>query len=188
MKAELRQRPPITKWKVVQQRPGAALTDRSTVEVSIQGESERPVTLTGINFEVVRRPRPPGAVVANQCGGPRPARAIEVSLDEEPPRVMESNANPQAFLGEGAGGRHSSRPIRFPWTVSLTDPLLLLLIATTDSSCYCSWSAEIPWVSGAQRGAIRVDNEGQGYKVVSSRGLPSYLPYFHRWEYFPPAS
>jgi glycosyltransferase involved in cell wall biosynthesis len=38
-------------------------------------------------------------------------------------------------------------PITFPWTVSLTDPLLLYVVAIAEF-CACKWSAEIPWVSG----------------------------------------
>lgn len=188
MKAELKKRPQITDWREVQKLPGAAFVGTSTVEVSIQGESERPVTLTGIDFNVARQPRPKGAIVGNQCGGPRPARAIKADLDVVPPQVVESNSNPQAFLGEGAGGLGQSRTIQFPWTVTLTDPLLLLVMATTESQCYCTWSAEIPWVSGNERGTLKVDNDGDGYRLVSEHGLPMYLPIFDHWEYFPPSS
>ena len=78
----------------------------------------------------------------------------------------------------GSNGERITRPIRFPWTVSLTDPLLLDVIATT-SSCYCVWSAEIPWVSGAHRGTIRIDNHGDGYRLVGTNGLTSYYPDFY---------
>lgn len=186
LRSELSVRPPITDWRTVQELPGAAYADTSIVEVSILGGSDRPVTLTGIRFFVTRRERPGGALIINQCGGPRPARALQVDLDAEPPQIVASNVNPDAWVGEG--GIHRSRPIVFPWTVSLKDPLLLLLIGTVRSECLCIWRAEIPWVSGSERGTISVDNQGRGYRVVSSNGLSQYLPVFHRWQQFPPQS
>ena len=77
------------------------------------------------------------------------------------------------MVGSYPDGRSLSQPIRFPWTVSMTDPLLLEIIANT-KHCYCTWTAEISWVSGSKRGVIPVDNDGEGYTVVSSEGLKSY--------------
>ncbi len=156
--------------------------DRGVVNVSIQGESIRPVTLTGIQFHVQREPRPPGALFVDPCGGPTTGRAIVFSVDQGPPEILESNVLPNVYLGSAAYGgtpdaEGETKPIRFPWTVSLTDPLLLKLIAITKSSCYCSWTAEIPWVSGSKQGIIQVDNEGEGYRLTGSRGAQhSYYP------------
>lgn len=161
----------------IQSLPGFAFADHGRVNVSILGETERPVTLTNIYVHVNRRPRPQGALFYDPCGGPTTGRLIVFDLDRQPPRVVESNALSHVPLGSaGADGRPLTKPIKFPWTVSLTEPLLLGLIGTVKSGCYCTWTAEIPWVSGGQHGTIEVDNGGDGYSVVSSQGLPSYGP------------
>ncbi|HMI80899.1 MAG TPA: hypothetical protein VK480_03840, partial [Solirubrobacterales bacterium] len=74
-------------------------------------------------------------------------------------------------------------PIAFPWTVSLTDPLLLYVVASADS-CYCIWRAEIPWVSGSERGTIKIDNGGEGFAVVGAEGVPHYTLGAGGWELF----
>lgn len=171
----LRQDPP-SDWKVIERQSGAAYADLEPVQVSIQGESARTITLTGIDFKVTRRARPAGAAFRAPCGGPTVGRAIEVDLDADPPKIVDSSADEEGMLGsKGLHGERLFPPIRFPWAVSVTEPLLLEVIATTQS-CYCTWSAEIPWVSGAQRGTIKIDNHGDGYMVAGTEGLPSYSP------------
>lgn len=176
----LRQAPPED-WTILDQEPGAAFVNRSSLSLSVQGESARTITLTGIEFDVTRQARPPGAVFGSLCGGPTVGRALEVDLDANPPRVVNSSAEEDGMLeSKGPNGERLTRPIRFPWTVSVTDPLLLDIIATTES-CYCTWRAEIPWVSGAERGAILIDNDGEGYTVTEAEGVPSYIPSWDGW-------
>jgi hypothetical protein len=153
-------------WERLEEGSGAAPVDRDLVRVAIQGESERKVTLTGIEFDADRLTRPDGAAFYRPCGGPTVGRVLVVDLDAEPPQVTESSAEV-----DGMPGR--AKPIRFPWTVSLTDPLLLEIIGTSDR-CYCTWSAEITWVSGSKQGVISIDDGGKGFTVVNSNGLDSY--------------
>jgi hypothetical protein len=179
-------RGPAHDWDPIEEQPGAAQLDRDFVQVSVQGESARTITLTGIEFHVSHRNRPPGVGFSGQCGGPIVGRALEVDLDANPPKVIDSVADEQGIIGSrNARGERLYRPVRFPWTVSLTDPLLLDLIATTNS-CYCTWSADIPWVSGGKRGTVVVDNDGDGYNVTSSEGLSStYVPTPDGWRRYP---
>lgn len=175
-------------WESLGGRPQAALVGFDTVEVSVQGESNRAITLTGIEFEVTRQPIPPGDSFAKPCGGPGIGRSISVDLDRNPPQILSSNRDPKAMTGSELNGRGEPTPIHFPWTVSLTDPLLLYVIAET-KSCYCEWSARIPWVSGDQRGTINVDEENHGLRVVGENGYAQYLPALEsshplRWEQF----
>lgn len=164
-------------FEVFQEEPEAAMAGTQRVNVSIQGESERPVTLLGIQFHVQRSARPPGAIFVSPCGGPTIGRTIVFSLDSDPPKIVESNASPNQPLGEsGADGTTLTHPIRFPWTVSLTDPLLLILLGKVESNCLCTWTAEIPWVSGGENGVIHIDNGGDGYRMVSDHGLNFYTP------------
>src|ERR1700751_1762693 len=89
--------------------PGVAFAGGSTAEVSIQVESQRTVTLPGVNIEV-------------KDLGPRPAGCVfDIDLDSNPPRLVDA--------WSWAPGRF--RPITFPWEVSPTDPLLLDVSAST---------------------------------------------------------
>lgn len=166
------------RFTTIEDQPGAAPAGKAIVEVSIQGESARAITIIGISFKVHRRPRPPGTTFTEACGGPLTGRAVEVDLDTSPPRIIGTNAAPEAFLGEGKEDFNNEplkvRPITFPWKVSLTEPLQLYLIATT-TSCYCGWQAELRWVSGAQRGTIPISNHGHDYLVAGASGVRVYI-------------
>jgi hypothetical protein len=156
-------------WTAFRRQHGAAVAGSSVVEVSIQGETARKITLTGVDFEVERRARPPGAVFSNPCGDALQGRSLVVDLDRTPPAVVASTQDP-----EGIAGVPDSRPIRFPWTVSVTDPLLLYIVART-KRCDCTWRATVPWRSGGKSGTIAIDNAGRGYTVVGSDRVPYYL-------------
>ncbi|MGB2712451.1 MAG: hypothetical protein WBC33_13160 [Conexibacter sp.] len=175
-------RDPPTDWTIIQRQPGAVFVDREIVQVSVQGESARVITLTGIAFHVVRSARPSGERFSHACGGPFAGRAMEVDLDGNPPRIVASSKEVDGVLGEiGANGQRTARPISFPWTVSITDPLLLYIFAGTES-CYCEWTAEIPWVSGARRGVIRIDDGDDSYRVVYGTGLRSHTLVGYEWQ------
>jgi hypothetical protein len=168
---------PISDWEGFESKNGGAVADESLVQVSIQGESSRVVTLTGISFTVDRRPRPPGAIFLQPCGGAINGRYIVADLDRQPVSVSGTADNPGAVLDPEdpvSGAAHSSyKPITFPWTVSITDPLLLVIVASTER-CSCNWRAEMPWSSGGQTGVISIDNHGRGYTVVGSQGLKEF--------------
>jgi hypothetical protein len=171
-------------WEALEDQPGAAQASFSPVQVAIQGGSGRVITLTRIEFDITRRSRPQGAVFIGACGGPVEGRSLQVDLDRHPPRVVDSNATKEGMLGSrDANGKRLDPPIRFPWSVSVQDPLLLEIIATT-ASCDCTWTAEIFWVSGGSSGTIAIDNDGEGYRVVGTNGLPSYSPDSLGWRRF----
>jgi hypothetical protein len=167
-------------FPIFQRELEAAMVGTQRVNVSIQGESARPVTLLGIHFHVHRRPRPAGGVFVSPCGGPTVGRTVVFSLDSDPPKIVASNASLKQPLSTVEGGGTASHPIRFPWTVSLTDPLFLIMLGTLKSNCYCTWAAEIPWVSGGEKGVIQVDNGGEGFRMVGAEGgndgLTMYSP------------
>ena len=168
---------PIADWKDFRDSHEAFVADKSVVTVSIQGESSRTVTLTGIDFTVERRSRPPGATFGFPCGDAIYGRYAVADLDTDPVDVSGTSDDPKAVLDptDPVGGAEESKfkPISFPWTVSVTDPLLLQIVAATER-CYCTWSAEIPWSSGDQTGVIAIDNGGKGYSVVGAENVQSF--------------
>jgi hypothetical protein len=102
-------------WSIIEHEPGATFADRDIVQVSIQGESERTVILTGVSFQARRVPRPAGSAFEEPCGGPTVGRAIEVDLDATPPRIVGSNVDKDGIIGASEGGHPIIHPIRFPW-------------------------------------------------------------------------
>ncbi len=174
-------------WRTIEDQPGAAPAGQATVEASIQGESARVITITGISFKVHHLKRPKGAIVDEPCGGPLEGRSVVVNLDSSPPKILRTNSNRHGWLGQPGESiltlqvSNRPRPITFPWTVSVTDPLQLYLIGLARSSCYCGWQAEIPWVSGARRGIISISNHGRDYPVVGEAGLHTYQWATPRW-------
>ena len=160
----------VRDWGALRKAHGGAVAGGSVVQVSIQGESARTVNLTGIKFTVKRRPRPPGAIISKPCGDLIYGRYIRADLDRQPVAVTSSADDPGAAVDEVSGVTQGSfKPIRFPWAVSVTDPLLLQIIAST-KRCSCTWRAEIPWSSGELTGKILIDNGGSGYRVVGMEG------------------
>jgi hypothetical protein len=140
--------------------------------VSIQGESNRAVTLTGIRFKKKNLGvRPKGIAFQGQCGGGAIGRFITADLDSNPPRVVAAEIV----------SHRDFRPIRFPWTVSVTDPLLLDVGANTQR-CFCEWWADIPWVSGAESSMIMIGKPKNGFRVTNDHGIPTYIPYYKRWQ------
>ncbi len=166
--------PSPTDWNAFRAENDAAVARTDAVEVSIQGESARTVTLTRIEFDVQRRRRPAGATFSNPCGGPITGRFVAADLDQDPVRVTSSADNPKAEYVPPGYEAASYRAIRFPWTVSVTDPLLLYVIANA-RDCLCTWRAAIHWRSGAKAGVLEIDNGGQGYRVAGTPPAPDYV-------------
>jgi len=104
-------------------------------------------------------------VFANPCGDNIYGRSLQADLDRDPVAIVSSNADPRGVLD---ASQRPARPLRFPWTVSVTDPLLLTIVAAT-KRCFCTWRAAIGWVSGGKSGRLDIDNGGRGYA-----GLPAY--------------
>ncbi len=170
--------PPPDDLNALFERPGAAFVGRTGVEVSIQGRSSRTITLTGIDFTVERHHHhPTGDAFHGQCGDAGFTHMLEYNLDAEPPRLVKA----QWSMPELA-----TRPFRFPWEVSLDDPLQQLVFARANN-CACDWTAEIEWQSGSDRGSIPIVQEDEPLRVVSEKSVTSsYLgvPSEHRWILF----
>ena len=102
-------------------------------------------------------------------------RYVEADLDRDAVVVTGSSTDRKAEYIPGVGAQKGRyEPMRFPWTVSLTDPLLLYVIASTDR-CYCTWRANIRWRSGGESGVLAIDNGGRGYRVAGTRGVREYV-------------
>jgi hypothetical protein len=143
--------------------------------------------LTGINFTVFHGERPVGGTFAAPCGDSLQGRFVEADLDRTPTVIVASSREPHGIVGQNLPGHRPNKPIEFPWTVSVTDPLSLDIITIT-KRCFCRWKADISWVSGDKSGVLSVDNGGKGYPVVGGEGVPSFLEGNGRWDRFNGAS
>lgn len=162
-------------WPVFAGQTGAAVAGNDVVQVSIQGESSRTITLTDIDVETERAVRPDGAVFTNPCGDATRGRSVRFDLDRTPPQLVASVADAEGVLPlTDIPGQRPAEPLELPWTVSVTDPLLLKVVATT-RTCLCTWRASITWRSGGESGTIHVDNDGEGYVLAGAAGVPRYV-------------
>lgn len=171
-------------WTAFHARSGSVPAAESLVQVSIQGESRRTITLTDIRFDVSRNRRELGSTFSAACGDPLTGRGVTVDLETHPPKVVASSENLEGFIESGGEPGSRTSPIVFPWTVSLTEPLLLYVVATA-TRCDCRWTAEIPWVSGSEKGVIQIDDEGQPFHLVGTDGLPAYSSSGYDWRRVP---
>jgi hypothetical protein len=97
--------------------------------------------------------------------------------------MVASSREPHGVLGQNVPGKRPNKPIEFPWTVSVSDPLQLDIVAIA-KRCYCTWKAGISWQSGDKSGVIRIDNDGDGYPVVGAEGAPTFLQGNTSWQRF----
>ncbi len=140
---------------------GGVETAAATVMITVTGYEERPVTLTGLRFEVARREPPlEGTFVSNQCGDAWTARYASVDLNETPPRIISSSAVPVM-----PGSIQETTPLRFPYRVSDTESESLLILA--HSSGYVEWTAHLEWSNGEDSGALTIDDKGKPFRTTS---------------------
>jgi len=95
--------PPSLERQAFQHSHRGIVAGSSLIEVSIQGETSRTITLSRINFIVQRRSRPSGATFALPCGGALRGRFLAVDLDRDPVAVVSSNEDPEVAVGETRG-------------------------------------------------------------------------------------
>lgn len=164
----------LVEWAVSRDGAQGATSDTSgagfgQVLVTLTGYEARPVTVTGIEFEVVERADPlVGTVVANECGGSTEARFAEVDLDESPPAIVESSADAVILSAE-----METTPLRFPYTITGSETESLLIIARTQQ--YVEWRARILWSNGESDGVLVVDNDGEPFRVTAPVENNTYL-------------
>lgn len=163
-------------WAAFKKKYGAVQAGQSVVGISILGEAgERSVTLTGIRVKVLKRSGPvAGATFAHPCGDGTYGRSLLVDLDTRPPRIEASNVDIDGQL------EVSTKPIRFPWRVSLKEELLIYVVART-KGCHCRYGVDIDWQSGAKSGVISLPKDGKGFAIAPS-GPRTYVgPYEDGW-------
>jgi hypothetical protein len=143
----------------------------TTLDVTVTGSSERPVTLHGLEVEVVARDAPiQGFQTAIACGEAIPLRIISINLDLQPPAIVESVDNRN--IG-GDAPNTPERPIRFPYRVDRTTSEVFRIYVFTES-CNCRWRARIRWQAGSDSGTSVIDDSGQPFRTHAVANLPTF--------------
>jgi hypothetical protein len=161
---------PPRNWRVIEEAPHAIDAERGAVLVTLRprGEPTR-FMVTGVRFHVFDLGlRPIGSVFYRPCDKRPIGPAVEADLDGFEHEIS-SSADRDGTLGVGFHLPHRAHPIRFPWTISLVEPLRLYLVVQA-RDIYCDWTADISWTSGASHGVIRIDNGGMKYRMVDGQG------------------
>jgi hypothetical protein len=136
----------------------------------IRGRSEAPVTLHGLDVEVVTR-RPPLAgtlLTYTGQGAGQEVRIFEIGLDEEPPSVNIANE---------AGGTEA---VPFPYRVSRTE-LEVFDIYAFALEDYVEWRLRLAYTDDEGAGTLVIDDDGQPFQTTATGGsdpLPGQDVYF----------
>ncbi|MFI7285774.1 helix-turn-helix domain-containing protein [Streptomyces anulatus] len=144
---------------------GAVHAGEAGVRITLQGRDERAVVLETLRIRVVERRSPAEGRVyrmSSGCGGALTPRMFDVDLDVPRP------------VARSVAGNDSGDPIgavAFPYSVSVTDPEVLLITGRT-VGCDCDWFAELTWSGGGRSGTVRVDDGGRPFRTSGVRGLP----------------
>jgi hypothetical protein len=152
-------------WKVFPAADGAPNASPASVYVTVQGTTTTAVVLRSIDIRVVqRRIAPAGTILHNDCGGNITYRWLAVDLDKNPPHVNAVLDKSMVDVLPPASPKNRE-PIRFPYTVSSTDPEVFEIRATT-VNCDCDWIAEMSWTSGGDSGVVTIRDGGKPFRTV----------------------
>ncbi|MEU5539674.1 helix-turn-helix transcriptional regulator [Streptomyces sp. NPDC020362] len=146
---------------------GAVPAGHLRLQVTVQGSSSRPVVLHALRVVTTsNRTAPKGNayMMGSGCGGDLAPASFAVDLDTPSP-----NAKPVP----GHEGNITTRATNFPYTVSVDDPEVLNIDASTDSHDV-GWYLELSWSSGDQQGTARIDNHGKPFRTVAMQGDKAY--------------
>lgn len=145
---------------------------RTIVEVTVAGTGDEPVVLQGLTVRVVHRRAPLSWNVYAMnlgCGGALSPATYAVDLDQPRP------------IARARGGHDGENPlpaVTFPFRVSRTDPVVLLVVAQT-LNCDCDWFLELAWTAGGRTGTKTIGNGERPFRTSGSTKEP--YGYLESW-------
>ncbi|MBO0516261.1 helix-turn-helix domain-containing protein [Streptomyces beijiangensis] len=138
------------------------------LQLTATSKSTESVVLSGLRVRTVSRGVPLGWTAYSMgegCGSGVTPRSFDVDLDA---------AQPLAEPVGGTQGDVKIPAVDFPYKVSANDPQVLNLNVHTDAHDV-RWYLEVKWSNGAQSGIVRVDDQGQPFRLSGIKGKPVYL-------------
>jgi hypothetical protein len=153
----------LTEHDAVQSLPYGLYTVAHLI-LNITGQTDSPVTITGISFEAVKRQPtgPSGTVISGQCGDATAGRFIEVNLDTTPPGIVSTNTDPNAIWGSDP---QELTPVKYPYTVKNGDSEPFYIVAHTNA--YVEYQIRVDWIYQSQAGSTVINNRGRPFKVAT---------------------
>ncbi len=141
-------------------RLGAVHGDSAIVEATVRTAQPGTVVVEAVHIRVDERRPPlkwPVFDMSLGCGGALTPATFAVDLDAERPV-----ARPVAGF-DGDTGTDLPAPA-LPFAVTAEEPLALRVEAAA-GTCDCSWSVELEWSSGAERGTLVIDDGGEPFRT-----------------------
>lgn len=149
----------------------------TVVETTLRSADGTPVVVEELYVRVDGRAEPlPGNLYSTgrSCGGALVHASFDVDLDAPSPLPVPSD-------GYDPREEKPVSPPRLPYQVTEDDPLSLRVEAETEQ-CDCTWTLEVEWSSGTERGMLVIDDEGQPFRTSAPRGdADAYLPHLDSW-------
>lgn len=146
---------------------GAVPAGHLRLQVTVQGDGDRPVVLHALRVHVTGTRKAPGGkayTMGAGCGGDLAPASFAVDLDAPAP-------NAKAVPGHE--GNVATRATDFPYKVSADDPEVLNVDAATVAQDV-DWYLELVWSSGDRQGTTRVDDHGRPFRTAGMRGAERY--------------
>ncbi|MDT0445725.1 helix-turn-helix domain-containing protein [Streptomyces johnsoniae] len=141
-------------------RLGAVHGDSTIVESTVRTALPGTVVVEAVHIRVVERRAPlewPVFDMSLGCGGALTPATFAVDLDAERPV-----ARPVAGFD---GDTMTELPApALPFAVTADEPLVLRVEAAA-GGCDCSWSVELEWSSGEERGTLVIDEGGEPFRT-----------------------
>ncbi|MFJ7156153.1 hypothetical protein ACIQUQ_14550 [Streptomyces sp. NPDC101118] len=143
-------------------------------QISVRGNSDRPVQLRDITITVLRRDAPlPGSPTPSlNCGGQFDPDVLVVDLDTlpvgRPVPVRHLQTSPQQRAArEAAKSRNSGKEISLP--VEITDRTYYNLFAAGRSQAhYTEWRATLTWWDGEEEHQTDIGDDGRPFRVSAA--------------------
>lgn len=152
------------RWDDWIQHEGGVRAETMSLEVSLQGATEKAVLITGMGVEVTDR-RPPLAgthVVVDPGAGAVDSRYFSILLGDPPTiaLVAPPSGSPPDISDAG-------RPVGFPYSVSQSE-FEYFTIYVHAGACDCEWIGRLHWVVDGTQGETVIDDDGEPFRITST--------------------
>ncbi|MFD5748164.1 hypothetical protein [Streptomyces sp. NPDC127033] len=137
--------------------------DPAELSLTLQAKTSQAVVVTGVEIKVVSDRAVPssGLVVYGECGGGMTPRPFDVNLARTPVPVRP------------VAPAKGDEAVDFPFKVVDSDPEQLTL-QLRPGERDIRFTVEVEWVADGEHGSKVLDNDGQGFRVMGTGGLPTY--------------
>ena len=141
----------------------------TVLRLVLRGRSEAPVTLHGLEVEIIeRRPPLPGTLLTyTGLGAGQAVRYYKIGLDEEPPSVK--------YIAD-----ETTEEVPFPYRVSLTELEVFDIYAAT-SQHHVEWRLKLAYTDDEGAETMVIDDHGEPFQTTAHGGsdpLPGQHHYY----------